>query len=80
MPEVDKVICSSDLSVEEWKRMMSDAVPMDYDTLKGIVREECPMLYSELVLDYPSLYESEAKQTATHYILCHSMKEYFIKK
>ena len=78
--EQDRVICSSYLTKERHKELMRNAEPMDYNELKGIVKAELPNLYEQLCLSFPNPYGSNSKQTKTHYILSHSMKEYFIKK
>lgn len=78
--EYNRILSCQDISLDRYKQMMSGAVPMDYAELKTIVKRECPNLYETLCLDYPNPYASEAKETPSHWILCHSMIEYFIRK
>lgn len=78
--EMDRVVSCQDITLDRFNQMMDGAVPMDYAELKSIVKRECPNLYETLCLDYPNPYASEAKETPSHWILCHSMVEYFIRK
>lgn len=57
--------CCSDISLDEWKQLMKGA-------------RKCS--YEKLSLDVPNPYAEQCKQTDTHYILVHSMIEYFIRK
>lgn len=78
--EMDRVVSCQDITLDRFNQMMDGAVPMDYAELKTIVKRECPSLYETLCLDYPNPYASEAKETPSHWILRHSMIEYFIRK
>ena len=77
---IDRVVCSDCMTKERLETLMSGATPIDYEELKNIVRREMPSLYERLCLSFPNPYGTNSKQTKTHYILAHSMKQYFIKK
>ena len=79
--EEDRIQCSTDMSAERWKELMGGSVACeDYEGLKGFVKANCPKLYSTLALDYPNPYAGGCGETETHFILAHSMKQYFIAK
>ena len=79
--EADRVQCSTDMSVDHWKGLMLGSRSLtSYEKLTQFVKEECPQLYDALALDYPNPYASGCGETDTHYILAHSMKQYFILK
>lgn len=80
MHEFDRVVSCSDVSKEQFEQLMKGARPFDYGELKKIIAAELPTLYEMLVLDFPNPYADQAKETDTHYILVHSMTEYFIRK
>jgi hypothetical protein len=75
-----EVISCKDITIDRWNELMRGAVPMDYNTLKNIIWKKHPKLYNKLCLDAYNPYWQDAKQTSTHYILVHSMTEYFIRK
>lgn len=78
--EIDRVQCSTDMSAERWKELMSNSVAGDYEDIKNFCHLKCPQLYDALALDYPNPYAGQCGETPTHYILAHSMKQYFIAK
>jgi hypothetical protein len=76
----DEVVCSTLLTKERYAKLMFGAVPMNYAELKDIIRRRLPRLYERLCLAFYNPYGNQSKETKTHYILAHSMKEWFIKK
>ena len=72
--------CCSDISFDEWKTLMHGARKCSYEKLVNKIKKELPRLYDKLLLDVPNPYAGQCKQTDTHYILVHSMIEYFIRK
>ena len=59
---------------------MRGARKCSYKKLVNKIKKELPRLYEELLLNVPNPYAGYCKQTNTHYILVHSMIEYFILK
>lgn len=80
MFEEDRIQCSTEMSAERWKELMSGSVAGDYEDIKNFCHLKCPQLYSTLALDYPNPYAGQCGETPTHYILAHSLKQYFIAK
>lgn len=80
MAEIDRVICSTDISKARREELLNGAVKADYDEIKDFARENCPQLFESLALDYPNPYAGECLETPQRYVLVHSMKEYFIRK
>lgn len=79
--EEDRIQCSTDMSAERWTELMGGSRACeDYEELKGFVKTNCPNLYATLALDFPNPYASGCGETETHFILAHSMKQYFIAK
>lgn len=72
--------CCKDISSDKWKQLMKGARKCSYKKLVSRIKRELPKLYSQLLLDVPNPYAGHCKQTKTHYILVHSMIEYFIRK
>lgn len=72
--------CCADVTFDEWKALMRGARKCSYKRLVARIRKEIPTLYEQLILDVPNPYAEQCQQTATHYILVHSMIEYFIRK
>ncbi len=70
----------SNISNQEWERLMKGAKPINYEWLIKKVKKNLPDLYQTLCLDYYNPYMSQCKVTKTHYILVHSSIEYFITK
>lgn len=65
---------------ERWCELMKGAKRASYKRLVARIKREMPELYNGLALDYYNPYDSQCKQTKTHYILVSSMIEYFIHK
>lgn len=72
--------CCEDISFDKWKQLMKGARKCSYKRLVKKIKENIPELYNRLVLDIPNPYAESCRQTKTHYILVHSMIEYFILK
>lgn len=72
--------CCEDISFDMWKAYMKGARKCSYRKLVSHIKAELPTLYRKLLLDIPNPYANYCKQTRTHYILVHSMIEYFIAK
>ena len=70
----------ADVSADKWDELMRGARKCSYKRLVKKVKEELPMLYNELSLEFYNPYENDCKQTKTHYVLVHSAIEYFIRK
>ncbi len=49
--EIDRVQCSTEMSAERWRELMSDSVAGDYEDIKNFCRLRCPQLYEALALD-----------------------------
>lgn len=69
-----------EVSKQEVERLMKDSRPCSYERLVSKIREQIPELYHSLALNFPNPYADQCQQTRTHYILVHSMIEYFIRK
>lgn len=67
-------------TLDEWNMLMRGAKPINYKWLVNKIKRELPGIYIELALEYPNPYADQCKVTKTHYILVHSMIEYFIRK
>lgn len=72
--------CCEDVTFEQWQVLMHGARKCSYKRLVSRIRKEIPALYEQLMLDVPNPYAEQCQQTDTHYILVHSMIEYFIRK
>ena len=72
--------CCMDISLDEWSQLMKGARKCSYKKLVPRIKRELPILYLQLSLGVPNPYAGYCKQTNTHYILVHSMIEYFIRK
>lgn len=72
--------CCEDVTFDKWKQLMKGARKCSYKRLVKKIKENIPELYNQLVLDVPNPYAGSCRQTKTHYILVHSMIEYFILK
>lgn len=72
--------CCSDITFDQWKVLMCGARKCSYKRLISKIKREIPSLYEQLMLDVPNPYAEQCRQTDTHYILVHSMIEYFIRK
>ena len=72
--------CCGDITFDEWKVLMSGARKCSYKRLISKIKREIPSLYEQFMLDVPNPYAEQCRQTDTHYILVHSMIEYFIRK
>ena len=70
----------TEISKEEWERLMKGYRPCSYKKLVSKIKKNLPELYSRLLLNFQNPYADQCRQTKTHYILVHSMIEYFIKK
>lgn len=64
----------------QWKRLMKNARPLNYEWLRKRIKKHLPKLYNEIALDYFNPYADQCKVTKRHYILVHSAIEYFIVK
>ncbi len=72
--------CCEDITFDKWKVLMHGARKCSYKRLISKIKREIPSLYEQLMLDVPNPYAEQCRQTDTHYILVHSMIEYFIRK
>jgi len=72
--------CCEDITFDKWKVLMHGARKCSYKRLISKIKREIPSLYEQLMLDVPNPYAEQCRQTNTHYILVHSMIEYFIRK
>lgn len=72
--------CCEDITFDKWKVLMYGARKCSYKRLISKIKREIPSLYEQLMLDVPNPYAEQCRQTDTHYILVHSMIEYFIRK
>ena len=72
--------CCADLSLDQWKERMKGIKPISYKWLVAKVKKHLPQLYESLMLDFYNPYENKCGVTKEYYILCHSSREYFIKK
>lgn len=72
--------CCEDITFDKWKVLMHGARKCSYKRLISKIKREIPSLYEQLMLDVPNPYAEQCQQTNTHYILVHSMIEYFIRK
>lgn len=72
--------CCEDITFDKWKVLMHGARKCSYKSLIFKIKREIPSLYEQLMLDVPNPYAEQCRQTDTHYILVHSMIEYFIRK
>lgn len=70
----------SDITKNEWDRLMKGARPISYKWLVSRIKKHLPSLYKELSLDLFNPYWQHCKATKTHYILVSSSIEYFIRK
>jgi hypothetical protein len=68
------------ISTEKWELLMKGSKPINYKWLVNKIKRELPSLYYGLCLDIYNPYGEQSRVTKTHYILVHSMIEYFIKK
>jgi hypothetical protein len=68
------------ITTDRWNELMKNSKPINYKWLVNKIRKEMPNLYSDLVLQYYNPYAGQCRVTKTHYILVHSMIEYFICK
>ena len=72
--------CCEDITLDKWKVLVHGARKCSYKRLISKIKREIPSLYEQLMLDVPNPYDEQCRQTDTHYILVHSMIEYFIRK
>lgn len=72
--------CCEDITFDKWKVLMHGARKCSYKRLISKIKREIPSLYEQLMLDVPNPYAEQCRQTDTHYIIVHSMIEYFIRK
>ena len=68
------------ITTDRWNELMKNSKPIDYKWLVNKIWKEMPKLYNELALQYYNPYAGQCRETKTHYILVHSMIEYFIRK
>ena len=68
------------ISNEKWELLMKGSKPINYKWLVNKIKRELPSLYNDLRLDIYNPYGEQSRVTKTHYILVHSMIEYFIEK
>ena len=68
------------ITTDKWNELMKGAKPINYHWLINKIKRELPHLYNKLMLNYYNPYANQCKVTKTHYILVHSMIEYFIRK
>lgn len=70
----------SQVNIDQWNSLMRGARKCSYNKLVRKIKKEMPDVYCSLCLDFPNPWDSDCKQTKTHYILVHSAIEYFIRK
>ena len=68
------------ISNDKWELLMEGSKPINYKWLVNKIKRELPSLYKDLRLDIYNPYGEQSRVTKTHYILVHSMIEYFIEK
>ena len=68
------------ISIDKWESLMKGKRKTNYQGLIRKIKKHLPALYNDLVLDYYNPFENQCYSTKTHYILTHSMIEYFILK
>ena len=68
------------ITTDRRNELMKNSKPIDYKWLVNKIWKEMPKLYNELALQYYNPYAGQCRVTETHYILVHSLIEYFIRK
>jgi len=68
----------SDISFNQWERLMTGAKRADKRKLNALIKRELPELYDSLFLNLYNPYNYY--KTETHWILVHSGIEYFITR
>lgn len=71
---------STNMPIRKYFKLMKGAKSCDYERLKELIKTNIPDLYQKLALDAFNPYGWQSKQTKTHYILCWSAIQFFIKK
>ena len=66
------------ININEWERLMENAVETDGQELREMIKIHEPDLYESLALDFRNPYEGQSQKTDTHYIYVHSAIEYFL--
>ena len=69
--------CTS-ITLDEWEALMNGAKIANKRHINQLVKTQLPGLYERLGLEFPNPYRYY--KTKTHYILCHSAIEYFLKR
>ena len=69
-----------EINQSEVDRLMEGARPCSYDNLVAQIRTDEPDIYRKLALDWSNPYAKQCTETDTHYILVHSLIEYFFEK
>lgn len=65
------------IPISKWEKLMNGSVKADKEKVNKLVKEQLPQLYKSLALNYHNPYDYG--RTETHFILVHSMIEYFLK-
>ena len=68
------------VTLDKWHELMKGARKCSYKKLVRKIKNEMPNVYESLGLNFPNPWDSDCKQTRTHYILVHSAIEYFFNK
>lgn len=69
-----------EITNDKWNELMKGAKPINYKWLVNKIKRELPGMWVELGLKYNNPYADQCRVTKTHYILVHSMVEYFFRK
>ena len=70
----------TELRLSEWERLMKGARPCSYEGLVAQILTDEPGIYHSLLLNLFNPYAGQCAETDTHYILVHSIIEYFFEK
>jgi len=74
------VTSCKDIKASEWDKLMLGKRKISYQWLIRRIKKRLPKMYDGLLLNVWNPYSEACYATKTHYILTHSMTEYFIKK
>ena len=67
------------VSQDEWIRLMQSKRRFSYRRLISLIRCQCPELYKSFDLKFPNEFRDKTWRTPTHLILTHSAIEYFFR-
>ena len=80
LPMIEFDATCADITEDEWNRRMKGKRPFSYNTLKKMIKQQYPMLYDELGLDFYNPWQDHTYQTPEYYVLTASATEYFFRK